>query len=181
MSLGLKRGTVKLVSHNPDWQKLFEEERKLLMDAFGDAIIAIEHVGSTAIPGIPAKAILDMNVGVQALGSVDNMKEQFFQLDYEFRGHQGEKNRQLLVKGPEANRTHHANVIVFGSEYWTKDLLFRDYLRANKAAADEYGKFKQELAEAHSNDRHIYTNKKAALIKDLLERARQWKKKSSDV
>lgn len=183
MSLGLKRGTVKLVPHNPRWKKLFKEEKKLLMDTFGDTIIAIEHIGSTAIPDLVAKPILDMNIGVKSLKIAKAMKPQFEQLGYEHRpfkpGHtkEGLIEQKLYVKGPKLKRTHHAHVTVFESEYWNKDLLFRDYLRANKDVADEYAKLKQELAVTHMDDRYTYTDKKVALIEDILKRAKQWKEK----
>ena len=65
--LGLKRGTVKLTQHHDEWARLFEKEKQVLLETFEDLIIAIEHVGSTAIPNIPAKPIIDMNVAISSL------------------------------------------------------------------------------------------------------------------
>jgi len=177
--IGLKRGTVKLVPHNPKWAELFEKEKQLLKNTFGDTIIAIEHVGSTAIPGIPAKPIIDMNVGVGSLEVARGMKEKFEQLGYEHRpfvpGHtKGElKWQELFVKGPEAKRTHHAHVTVFDNNYWKTDLLFRDYLRKNSARAEQYAELKEKLAEKYADDRGTYTKSKEQFIKETLELARK--------
>ncbi|MBD3208557.1 MAG: hypothetical protein GF370_03835 [Candidatus Nealsonbacteria bacterium] len=77
MTLGLKRGIVRLAPHNPEWKNLFKKEKQLLQNTFGDTIIAIEHVGSAAIPVIPAKPILDINIGVKSLDIARQMKKKF--------------------------------------------------------------------------------------------------------
>lgn len=177
--IGLKRGTVKLVPHNPKWSELFEEEKQLLKNIFGDTIIAIEHIGSTAIPGIPAKPIIDMNIGVESLEIARSMKEKFEKLGYEHRpfvpGHTKEelKWQELYVKDPEAKRTHHAHVTVYGNNYWKNDLLFRDYLRKNPARAKQYAELKKELAEKYADDRGTYTKNKEQFINGTLEMARK--------
>jgi len=73
--IGLKRGTVKLLPHNSKWTELFEKEKQLLESTFGNSIIAIEHIGSTAISGIPAKPIIDVNIGVKSLEIAHKMKK----------------------------------------------------------------------------------------------------------
>ncbi|MDP2860788.1 MAG: GrpB family protein [bacterium] len=177
--IGLKRGTVKLVPHNPKWSELFEQEKQLLKNTFGDIIIAIEHIGSTAIPGIPTKPIIDMDIGVESLEVARNMKEKFEKLGYEHRpfvpGHIKEESKwqELYVKGPEAKRTHHAHITVYGNSHWKNDLLFRDYLRKNSARAKQYAELKQELAEKYADDRETYTKNKEQLINDTLETAKK--------
>ena len=177
--IGLKRGTVKLVPHNPKWSELFEQEKQLLKNTFGSTIIAIEHIGSTAIPGIPAKPIIDMNIGVGSLEIARGMKEKFEKLGYVHRpfvlGHTKEelKWQELYVKGPEAKRTHHAHVTVYDNNYWKNDLLFRDYIRNNPVRAKQYAKLKKELAEKYADDRGTYTKNKEQFINDTLELARK--------
>lgn len=177
--IGLKRGTVKLLPHNPKWAELFEEEKRLLEKTFGDKIIAIEHIGSTAIPSIPAKPIIDMNVAVESLEIARDMKEKFMELDYEHRpfvpGHTKEelKWQELYVKGPEAKRTHHAHVTVYGNDYWENDLLFRDYLRKNPTRAKQYAELKETLAQKHADDRGTYTKSKEQFINETLEMAKK--------
>lgn len=177
--IGLKRGTVKLVPHNPKWAELFEEEKRLLKNTFGDTIIAIEHIGSTAIAGIPAKPIIDMNIGVESLGVARSMKEELEKLGYEHRpfvpGHTKEelKWEELYVKGPETKRTHYAHVTVYGNNYWKTHLLFRDYLRENPARAQQYAQLKEELAQKYPEDRGTYTENKEPFVNKTLEMARK--------
>lgn len=176
--IGLKRGTVKLVSHNPKWAKLFEEEKNLLQKTFGETIIAIEHVGSTAIPDIPAKPIIDINIGVESLEIARGMKEKFEKLGYEHRpfvpGRTKEelKWQELYVKGPEAKRTHHAHVTVYGNDYWENDLLFRDYFSTNPLRAQEYSKLKEKLAKKYPYARQSYTKNKEEFIRETLKMAK---------
>src|SRR4030042_5400238 len=154
--IGLKRGTVKLVPHNSRWAELFEEEKHLLKKTFGDSIIAIEHIGSTAIPGIPAKPIIDINIGVKSLKVARDMKEKFEKLGYEHRPFVLGKTKddlkwqELYVRGPEAKRTHYVHVTVFGGSYWKNDLLFRDFLRKNPERAKQYAELKEKLAEKYA-------------------------------
>lgn len=179
--IGLKRGTVKLVKYNPKWAKLFEKEKQLIRRTFGDTIIAIEHVGSTAILGILAKPIIDMNIGVKSLVVARSMKGKFEKLGYEYRpfipGRTKKrlevKGQELYVKGPEAKRTHHAHVTVYGSDYWKRDLLFRDYLRENPSRAQRYSKLKKDLAEKYASDRELYTKHKEQFINNTLKMARK--------
>jgi GrpB-like predicted nucleotidyltransferase (UPF0157 family) len=177
--IGLKRGTVKLVPHNPKWAELFEEEKQLLIKTFGDTILAIEHIGSTAIPGIPAKPIIDINVGVESLDAARNMKEKFEKLGYEHRPFVPGKTKddlkwqELYVKGPEARRTHHVHVTVLGNNYWKNDLLFRDFLRKNPERAKQYANLKEALAQKHADDRGTYTKSKEQFISETLEMAKK--------
>ena len=177
--IGLKRGTVKLVPHNPKWSELFDDEKQLLKNTFGDIIIAIEHIGSTAISGIPAKPIIDMNIGVESLEVARSMKEKFEKLGYEHRPFVPGKTKdelkwqELYVKGPEAKRTHHVHVTVYGNNYWKNDLLFRDYLRKNPVRVKQYGELKEALAQKHADDRGTYTKVKEQFINETLEMAKQ--------
>jgi len=177
--IGLKRGTVKLVPHNSKWAELFEEEKYLLKKTFGDTILAIEHIGSTAIPGIPAKPIIDINIGVKSLEVARDMKEKFEKLGYEHRPFVPGKTKddlkwqELYVKGPEEKRTHYVHVTVFGGSYWKNDLLFRDFLRKNSERAKQYAKLKEQLAEKYADNRAIYTENKEQFINETLEMAKK--------
>lgn len=169
-TLGLKRGTVQLVPHSPQWAELFEVEKQLLTKAFGDIIISIEHVGSTSIPGIPAKPIIDMNIGVASLEVAREMHDGFAELGYEYRpsvpGHtdDGLDLRELYVRGPESRRTHYAHVAVYESDFWSDVLLFRDHLRQNTERAQDYAELKTRLAQQFPNDRGAYTKGKELFV-----------------
>lgn len=172
--IGLKRGTVKLFPYNPIWIQLFEEERRLLEDTFGGTIVSIEHVGSTSIPGIPAKPIIDINIGVESLDAVRDMKGGFEQIGYEYRpfvpGQTFEdlRDQELYVKGPETCRTHYIHVAVYGSDFWNRTLLFRDYLRQNHGRAQEYSELKTRLALEFADDRKNYSQGKEDFIRETL-------------
>ncbi len=170
--LGLKRKTVKLSKYNPKWNAAFEKEKRPFKKTFVDTIIAIEHIGSTSIPGIVAKPILDMNIGVQSLKIARNMKEKFKQLGYEYRGSKENlKGQELYVKGPESKRTHYAHVAVFGSNFWHRAIFFRNYLRSHKIIATEYAALKIKLAKKYANDRDTYSNSKNEFIQKVLKLA----------
>ena len=178
MTLGLKRGTVKLLPHDSEWAEIFAREKQLLKKTFGNTIIAIEHVGSTAIPGIPAKPIIDMNIGVRSLKIARNMKNKFKKIGYEYRPvnpliskrqKKQLKWQELYVKGPESKRTHFAHVTVYNSDYWRRDLLFRDYLRRNPPRAEEYANLKRKLAKKYPKNRMKYTENKDKFIQETIK------------
>lgn len=161
---------------------MFEKEKQLLTNIFGDTIIAIEHVGSTAIPGIPAKPILDMNIGVESLDIALQMKDRFAGLGYEHRPFvpgqslEGLQAQELYVRGSEEKRTHFAHVTVYGSDFWNRSLVFRDYLRSNPRRAQEYSDLKEKLAQEHANDRGSYSKGKEQFVLQTLEMARRSRK-----
>lgn len=177
--LGLKRGTVQLKSHHDKWAKLFEKEKKLLLQTFGGKIISIEHVGSTAINEVPAKPLIDINM---ALSSIDDdyiaeFIEPLKKLGYNYM-HKYD-DRHFFAKGPEENRTHHLNLVKTDSESgWLDHILFRDYLRKNKSARDEYIFLKTKLAEQFPNDRPSYTKAKEEFIQKIIEQAKKRKIKN---
>lgn len=179
--LGLKRGIVQLVPHNPQWTELFEKEKTLLKEAFGNTILATEHVGSTAIPGIPAKPILDIGIAVESLEVALAMKDQFEQLGYAHRPFVPgrpwhsvpDQVEELYVRGPESKRTHYVHVSVIGSDYWNRALLFRDFLRSNCKRAQEYADLKIRLATEFADDRNSYTTNKSEFILETLEMAKK--------
>lgn len=179
LNIGLKRGTVQLAPHNPGWAELFEKERTLIQNVFGDTIIAIEHVGSTSIPGIPAKPIIDINIGVTSLEVAREMRDRFEMIGYEYRPFkpgvniEGLVDQELYVRGPESLRTHYVHVAEYGSDFWNRSLLFRDYLRKHPDWAQKYGDLKVSLADIYPNARKEYSNGKEELILQILEMARQ--------
>lgn len=172
--IGLKRGTVKLLPHNPIWVELFKEEKLLLEETFGHTIISIEHVGSTSIPGIPAKPIIDINIGVESLDAARDMKDGFEQIGYEYRpfvpGQKLEelRDQELYVKGPEYCRTHYIHVAIYGSDFWYRTQLFRDYLCQNRDRAQAYAELKTKLALKFADDRKSYSRGKSDFIRETL-------------
>ena len=168
--LGLQKGKVKIVPHTELWHQLFAEEEARLREAIGEQVVAIEHVGSTAICGLPAKPIIDIAAAVREAADAARCVRSLEDIGYEYRGEAGIAGRYYFVKGEP--RTHHLHMVEWGSEFWMNHLLFRDYLRMHKGVAAEYGRLKTDLAMKYEEDREAYTEGKSRFIEDVLKRAR---------
>lgn len=170
--LGLQRGVVRLEPYNPEWQKLFEIEKSALQKILNNKFIATEHIGSTAIPGLKAKPILDLMLAIPDLNDWESFKEPLAKLDYEFRrDFRSEQGHILFVKGPEENRTHYLKITEPNSDFWTEHILFRDYLINNPQYREEYQKLKENLFDAHSDNREPYTKGKEEFVRKILKLA----------
>jgi len=171
--LGLQRGTVRLEEYNPEWNDLFKEEKELLLQTFGDRIIAIEHIGSTAIPRLPAKPIIDINVAVPSLDDINDFITKLQELGYEYIPERRFSDRQFFPKGPSEKRTHHLNLVEITSETgWKNQLLFRDYLQRHIEVKNEYAKLKKELAEKYAGNRDEYTERKSKFVIEIISKAK---------
>lgn len=168
--LGLERYTVMLKQYDTRWAELFEEEHVRLKAVLGDEV-EVQHVGSTSVPGLGAKPILDIGVGIEDFDAASASVESLEKLGYTFRGEQGIPRRHYFVKGPDDNRTHHLHMLERTNPEWRKLLFFRDYLRAHPEALGQYQKLKTHLAEQFPGDREAYTNGKHTFIQDILNRA----------
>jgi GrpB-like predicted nucleotidyltransferase (UPF0157 family) len=169
--LGLDRKSIELVPHQTEWKSLFESEADLLCEILSDYIVAIEHIGSTAVSGLEAKPIIDILVGVQKLEDAEKCIAPLARIGYEYRGESGIKRRFYFRKGTGDVSTHHLNIVEVTSHYWRIHLLFRDYLRQHPNAARDYGKLKRQLALEHKGNRPAYTEAKAGFIESLLAKA----------
>ena len=165
--LGLPKGTVKLEPHTKQWDQLFAEEEARLRKVVGDHVVAIEHIGSTAICGISAKPIIDIAVAVKNSADGERCVKPLEGIGYEYRGEHGIAGRFYFVKGEP--RTHHLHMILEDSDFWRSHLLFRDYLRENPVAAKEYEDLKLELARDYVNDRDAYLQGKSDFIENILK------------
>jgi GrpB-like predicted nucleotidyltransferase (UPF0157 family) len=171
-TLGLARGTVRLAPYDPAWHRLFLAEAARLRAALGDRVLAIEHVGSTSIPGMDAKPVLDMMAAVPSLAEADRLVPLVEALGYEPRPDPEIPERRFFVRGRTTRRTHHFSLAEPTSAYWRDTLLFRDWLRAHPEAAEEYRALKHALAARHTADREKYTAGKGAFVHAVLARAR---------
>ena len=169
--IGLPRGTVKLIPYTPEWARLFEEEKARLEAAIGDDVLDIQHVGSTSIPGMIAKPILDIGIAVKDYEEARVCIRSIEQLGYEYRGELGIPRRHYFVKGEP--RTHHIHMNERSSRDWGNQVLFRDYLIHHPEQAEKYAALKRELAERYPKDRDAYLEGKAPFIEEVLRRARK--------
>lgn len=167
MALGLERGTVRLAPFSKEWKRLYGKERKLLCSLLDGIMVAIEHIGSTAIPNIPAKPIIDIAIALKSADGIQRCIEILPKHGYEYRGEYGLPGRHFFTK----NSTHHLHVVVQGCPHWDRWLVFRDYLTQNAQSADDYSKLKQKLAEEFAKDRDTYTKSKGGFIVATVDRA----------
>jgi GrpB-like predicted nucleotidyltransferase (UPF0157 family) len=167
--LGLVRGVVALSPHNEEWHRLFKEERSHILNSVGEHLLAVEHVGSTAICGISAKPIIDIAAAIARFEDGAKCVERLERLGYEYKGENGVPGRHYFSKG--SPRTHHLHMVTMESVFWREHLIFRDHLKENPSVARAYDRLKQDLAARFPADRDAYTNGKEAFIRDLLQKA----------
>ncbi len=166
---------VVLVPYDPSWPARFKEEKQAIGTVLGDHALAIEHVGSTAVPGLVSKPTIDIMVGIRRLRDAPPCIAAIETLGYVYRPDMEDvfPERRFFHKGPPGNRSHHIHMVEFGSPFWMRHLLFRDFLRAHPDRAAAYGALKQELAAQHTADRDAYTDAKAPFIEAAVADARQ--------
>lgn len=169
--LGLKRKIVRLVPYNPRWKDAFIREKRRIKKALARKAKGIEHIGSTAIPGVWAKPIMDIQVGIDNIQNYRACAGPLHRLGYVFRGSSFAGER-LFVKGPESKRTHYLHMTRKGSRYWVLHLRFRDYLRRNREAAGEYSGLKKRLFRRFKSNRKRYTDGKGKFVRSILRKAR---------
>lgn len=181
MSLGLKRGTVQLEPHNKQWEEIAVQTMESLKAILGEDAIDIQHIGSTAIPAIKAKPIIDIVVGVEDFKRVLLHNEQLRQKGIFYRGSDVEE-QLLYVMGDMENdtRTHHIHVVKWNEIEWKNYIYFRDYLNANESVALQYQKLKEELEKKYAEDRVAYTNGKQDMIKSILDEIEKFKEAGYD-
>ena len=167
--MGLAVGKVSLEPYNPKWAKDFAKEAKELKKIFGDKV-PIEHVGSTSVPGLSAKPIIDIAVGLDKLSDFDQFRPVFEKLPQYSIKEDSDPDEWLVRKGGEENRTHFIHVIEKGSSRFKNYIKFREHLRSNPGDLKKYEDLKKDLATKYADDRKKYTAAKADFIAKILEK-----------
>jgi GrpB-like predicted nucleotidyltransferase (UPF0157 family) len=174
---GLIRGPeradpIDIVPWNPDWPLMYEQMRDRLAAALGPLALRIEHVGSTAIAGIPAKPVIDIQVSVPDVDDTDAYRHQIescgFGLRYITDGW------RYFRPPPPLPRDYQVHVVERGSDQEGPRLLFRDFMRAHPGEAAEYGRLKMRIATRTVNDRIQYNDEKGPFILAVLDAAEEW-------
>ncbi len=168
------RRRVEIRPHDPAWPARFGAERERLLAVFESHPVEVEHVGSTAVPGLAAKPILDLMLGAPDLAAVEARIPALERLGYEYvpeleRVHPERRFFALPVSKP---RTHHLHAVVRGERFWRDHLRFRDRLRAEPQLARAYERLKRRLAALHGAEREAYTEGKTAFVRAALAGAR---------
>jgi len=160
--------------YNPEWPKWFEEIKAFLGEKVSQVCIQVEHVGSTSIPGMTAKPIIDLILVIESQ-DFEEIKGLLAERGYHYRGDQGIKDREVFRLTDVSVRSpvpyHHLYVCPKHSAELKKEIAFRDFLRQSKEYAERLSELKWSLAEAFNNDREAYMAGKAALCREITERA----------
>jgi len=150
--------------YDPRWPSTFETERDALEPVLAPWLVGpIEHIGSTAVPGLPAKPIIDIMAAVRDLASSEPAIEALRALSYCYFDYQADR-MHWLCKPSDLERTHHLHLVPYGSSLWRDRLAFRDRLRRDEPLRAAYRDLKLELARAFRDDREAYTEAKTAFV-----------------
>lgn len=166
---------IHVCDYDPRWPALFAAEAPRVRAALGeDLVLAVEHFGSTAVPGLAAKPVIDILVVARSVEAARARVPELAALGYAYWYENPKTDRLFFVKGlpPNGPRTHHVHVGEPGGELCDR-LLFRDYLRAHSDEAARYAELKRALAVRHTEDREAYTEAKTEYIAAVMERARK--------
>lgn len=162
-----------IVPYDPQWPVLFSQTGRALRQALGETALRVDHVGSTAVPGLDAKPVIDIQISVAALEPVDPFRIPLESLGYIFHTDNPERTKRYFREAPGQRRTHiHVRRAGSWAEQFT--LLFRDYLRGHDEDAKSYAALKYRLAELYGEDRLGYTNAKGPFIWEIMKKADLW-------
>jgi GrpB-like predicted nucleotidyltransferase (UPF0157 family) len=171
---------IRVVPHDSAWSRDFDLERGRVEAALEDTVIAAHHIGSTAIPGILAKPIIDILLEVSSLAELDLRTARLESLSYEARGEFGIPGRRYFRRNDERDvRTHQIHAFAAGNGHIVRHLAFRDYMIAHPQIARAYGKLKAELGERHRDDIAAYSDGKEAFVKEHEAKALVWRASKS--
>lgn len=164
---------IEVVPYDPRWPALFEAASREIHTVIGGYITGIEHIGSTAVPCLAAKPVIDILVGVRSLSDAPLFLPPLAPLGYTYVPEHEDifPERRYLHRIADGQHTHHVHIVEPGSEFYRVQLLFRDYLRAHPRDAAAYASLKYQLAGQYHLDREAYTDGKSAFIQEILRLA----------
>lgn len=159
---------IRLIPYDPAWPDRFAEEREALNGAIAPWVTGgIHHVGSTAVPNLEAKPVIDILVGVDSLEASRACFDPLTRLDHLYTPYRTDEMHWFCKPHP-SHRTHHLHLVPTDSQRFRDEIAFRDRLRADPATAKEYVALKRDLAQRFTDDREAYTDAKAEFVQDLI-------------
>jgi len=173
--LAIMSRIVELHPHNPNWAATYQTEAAKLKPIFGKLLLLTEHIGSTAIPGIKAKPIIDIMIAVSNLACVADFIPEMELLGYEHRGEAGIPGRQYFRREADSIGGYHVHIYQLGHAAITQALNFSEYLRTHPDRAQAYSHLKEGLAKKFRNDRAMYTESKTDFIEETNRLAAAWR------
>ena len=171
-------GSIVVSDYDPNWPALFEQESTRIKRALGSFTSAIEHIGSTAVPGLPSKPIIDLLVGVPSLEEAKRRCIAPLEaLAYTYMPEYASwlPGELFFRKGPPGPWTHHLHMMEPSDARWETRLVFRDYLRAHPEAAGAYANIKRALAASSKDDIAAYRTGKDIFVEETTAKARAWR------
>ena len=162
--------------YNPEWIDRFLREKESLLGAIGHLIIDLEHIGSTSIFDLAAKPIIDILIGVKTLEDAEKCIPILEKMNYQYvPEYEVVLPERRYFRKPPRGQGHdvHLHMTVLGSDFWERQLMFRNYLRIHSKARDDYSMLKKKLAKKYKNDREGYTNAKEEFILETLKKAKK--------
>ena len=164
---------VTIVPYDPAWPDLFGALGATLREALGATALRIDHIGSTAVPGLAAKPVIDVQISVASLERLDDFRLPLEWVGFVYRADNPDRSKRYFREIPGERRTH-IHVRRAGSLAEQLALLFRDYMRGHPEDAQAYAELKERLAVAYRHDRYGYTEAKAPFIWEVMRRASDW-------
>lgn len=171
--MGLNKDSVRLENFTSTWKEMYLEEEKNLKELIGEYILGIEHVGSTSIPNLKSKPIIDIAITVNSLDDALKFSNILDENGYDFRYDNAADNEYLVRKGTPDNRTHYIHIVEKDSERLNNLILFRDYMLKHPEEVINYQSLKEHLASIYSDNRKMYTSSKNEYIQNILELAKK--------
>ncbi len=163
---------IQMVPYNPEWRQEFAWEAAQLTNTLGENVVAVHHIGSTAIPNIYAKPVLDLLLVVRSVEALDDKQSEIEAQGYEARGEYGIPGRRFYRRdNSQGDRTHQIHAFEVGSPQIARHLAFRDYMIAHPDTAQAYSDLKRTLAAQHPNDIEAYMDGKDDFIQEVDRRA----------
>ena len=161
-----------IVDYNPDWPARYQAESARIFLAIEPWVAAIEHIGSTSVPGLGAKPIIDIMVGIHSLDDASHCIEPLRALGYQYHPEFEDSlpERRYFNRGPRDDH-YHLHMVELDGGFWERHLLFRDYLMSHPETAQEYERLKRELAAQYRDDRSGYTDAKTEFITSIEQKA----------
>ncbi len=162
---------VVLVPYDPAWPDWFEREAAELRDVLGDIALDVHHIGSTSVPGLTAKPVMDMIPVIESLAAIDARRPQIEAAGYAWRGELGIARRRYLTRGHEGPQDLHAHCFAAGDPQIARHLLFRDVLRTDECVTAEYVALKLALRDRFPNHGYAYADAKDEFVARVLRNA----------
>ncbi|MEK7187363.1 MAG: GrpB family protein [Patescibacteria group bacterium] len=155
-------------AYDPAWNDWYEKEKKQIEEKLGDVIFRIEHIGSTAVPGLSGKPIVDILIVIKSADDLERCSEALQELDYQ---QMGKSDQYYLRKSMTETAGFHIHMVALENKFWRERIAFRDYLRSHPEVAQQYMSLKQDLITKFDSDKDAYREGKGSFMAEITKKA----------